>query len=312
MKKILVTGADGFVGRTMSEHLVASGHTVLRVVRVRGDDGAIAVGDIASYHEWPSLLASVDVVVHLAARAHVLREVGGDSLERFRRVNVAATLQLARAAARAGVRRFIFLSSIGVNGVSTADRAFCEADEPNPSEPYAISKWEAEQGLLAIGERMEITRVRSPLILGAGVKGNLQRLVKLVDSGFPLPLGAIRNRRSFIALDDLCKLLALCVAHERAGGELFLAADAEDLSTPDLLRSIADGLGRPVHLVPVPLPALRLAARAIGKEAELQRMASSLRVRADRVREILCWKSTIGLRSAIKSMTECYLREHGH
>lgn len=281
------------------------------VVRAQPKDGAIEVGDIATYEGWPSLLTDVDAIVHLAARAHVLRETAPDPLAEFRRVNTAAVTGLATAAAAVGVGRFVFLSSIGVNGVRTQDHAFSESDEPNPTEPYAISKWEAEQGLMEIGARtrMGITRVRSPLIVGPGAKGNLRRLMKLVHSGIPLPFGAVRNRRSFIALHDLCELLVLCVVNQRAGGELFLVADDEDISTPELLRKMAKSLGHASRVFPMPLPVLRLAVRVAGAEAEFERMASSLQVNGRHAREVLGWKASVGIHEGIRSMARAYLAE---
>lgn len=311
MRRILITGADGFVGRALSARLVAAGYRVIRVVRARVDDDSVAVGDIANFDQWPSLLADVETVVHLAARAHILRERAPDPLAEFRRVNVSATLQLARASSIAGVRRFVFLSSIGVNGTSTTGGAFSESHQPNPSEPYAISKWEAERGLMEIGAHttMRITRVRPPLILGPGVKGNLRRLIRLVDAGIPLPFGAIHNSRSFVALDDLCELLAICVTHQSAPDTLFLAADNEEISTPELLRRIAEGLGRPARLVPVPMRALKIIARLTGREAEMQRLTTSLRVDATSARRALNWSAPLGVRQGIRSMAEAYLRE---
>lgn len=311
MPRILVTGANGFVGRSLVPRLRTLGISVTCAVRsTRGND-EIAVGDIAEFASWPSVLAGTDVVVHLAARAHVLRETASEPLAEFRRVNVCATARLARAAVATGVRRFVFLSSIGVNGIPTTVGAFSESDPPNPSEPYAVSKWEAERALLelAAGTGMQITRVRPPLIVGAGVKGNLHRLLKLVDSGIPLPLGAIRNRRSFIALDDLCALLASCVVHPRAGNELFLAANLKELSTPELLRAMAEGLGRTLRLVPIPAPMLQLGAGVCGFGSEIRRMISSLRIDATRARTVLGWNEVVGLDQSIRTMTAHYLRE---
>ena len=313
MRRVLVTGADGFVGQALTKCLRTSGFSVTGTVRRRAANQTIAIGDVADSEQWPSLLADVDVVVHLAARAHILRESSTDPLREFRRVNVAATLKIARAAAVAGVRRFVFLSSIGVNGVSTTNRAFVESDEPNPTEPYAISKWEAERGLIEIGAStgMEIVRVRPPLILGPGVKGNLRRLVQVVDWGLPLPFGAILNRRSFIALDDLCDLLALCIVNERAANELFLAADPEQISTTELMRHIAQGLDKRSLLIPVPLPGLMVVARILRAQQLIERMALSLCVNADRARTILSWTPRTGILGGITAMAQAYrLQRH--
>lgn len=311
MMRILVTGADGFVGRRLCDLLQTESCDVVRVVRTARDAGSVAVGDIAAVRNWTTLLQGVSAIVHVAARAHVLRETSAQPLDEFRRTNVAATVQLAEAAAAADVRRFVFLSSIGVNGTESGARAFLETDLPVPSEPYAVSKWEAEQALLDIGARtgMQVVRVRPPLVIGAGAKGNLLRLMRLVERGLPLPLGAIRNARSFVALADLCDLLSSCIRAERAADELFLAADAEELSTPQLMKEIAAGLGRKLRLVPVPGPALRLVARMTGLQSQLNRMAGSLRVDASKARRVLGWQPRVGLHSAIGSMAAAYLRE---
>jgi nucleoside-diphosphate-sugar epimerase len=311
--KVLITGADGFVGRALAAHLRALAHPIVSVARKPGMSDAIATGDLADYRQWPTLLEGVSVVVHLAARAHITHALVPDELAEFRRVNVNMTLRLAQAAASAGVQRFVFLSSIGVNGTHTTGAAFSERDVASPTEAYAISKWEAEQGLLEIGARskMQITRVRPPLVLGPGVKGNLLRLLHLVDWGVPLPLGAIRNRRSFVTLDDLCELLSLCVTDDRAAGELFLAANAEEISTSALMRAMADGLGRKLLLIPVPLPVLRGAASIVGGGSQLMRLSSSLRVDASHARTRLGWKSRTNLRAAIESMAQTYNRQKG-
>jgi UDP-N-acetyl-alpha-D-quinovosamine dehydrogenase len=311
MEKVLITGADGFVGRAACVRLQALGYEVMRVVRTSRTDDAISVKDLVGFENWERLLRGVDFVIHLAARAHVLNDTAADPMEEFRRVNVTMTLQLARAAAAAGVRKFVFLSTIGVNGNYTTDYPFAESDQPNPSEPYATSKWEAEQGLIHIGGHsdMRITRIRPPLILGPGVKGNLLRLVKLVDRGVPLPFGAIRNSRSFVTLDDLCELLYLCLTQQRADDEMFLAANEEEISTPDLVRAIATGLDREVRLISVPVPILRVATGLVGAGAHLRRMTSSLRVDATRARASLDWKSRTDISDAIISMAQAYLRE---
>jgi nucleoside-diphosphate-sugar epimerase len=308
MRRVLVTGADGFVGQVLIRRLGAADFSVTGTVRRCAGESTIAIGDLADFQHWPAVLDGVDVVVHLAARAHVLSELSSDPLSEYRRVNAAATLQLARAAAVAGVRRFVFVSSIGVNGVSSASRAFVESDVPDPVEPYAISKWEAERGIIEIGADtgLEIVRVRPPLIIGPGVKGNLRRLIELVDRGLPLPFGAIANRRSYIALDDLCDLLTLCIVNERAVNELFLAADPEQLSTTELMRRIARALDRRSLLIPIPLRGLRMMARLVGRQQLVERMTASLRVNADRARTMLGWIPRAGISAGIAAMTQAY------
>lgn len=309
--RILVTGADGFVGRGLCDLLQREGCEVVRVVRTQRDHGSVAVGDIAAVRDWSACLRGVSAIVHVAARAHVLRETSAQPLEDFRKTNVVATVRLAEAAAAEGVRRFVFLSSIGVNGSESGARAFSETDVPLPSDDYAISKWEAEQALIELGARtgMQVARVRPPLVIGAGAKGNLLRLMRLVERGLPLPLGAIRNARSFVALEDLCDLLFACARAPQAANELFLAADIEELSTPQLLKEIAAGLGRSLPLVPIPGPALRFLARVAGLQFQFNRMTSSLRVDASKARRVLAWQPRVGLHAAIGSMAAAYLRE---
>ena len=310
-QKVLITGADGFVGRIASARLRAADCETVRVVRKGGCSGDVVVGDLAAFEGWQPLLSGVDAVLHLAGRAHVIDEKALDPLAEFRRTNVDATMRLAEAAARAGVHRFIFVSSIGVNGVQTGERPFSESDPPEPSEPYALSKLEAEQGLARIADHgaMQVTRIRPPLILGPGVKGNLLRLMRLVDRGIPLPFGAIRNRRSFIAVDDLCDLIYLCLGREGSTNELFVAASGEEISTPDLMHRIAAALGRALWLVPVPMIWLRAAAGLTGTGPQFARFTSSLRVDASRARTVLNWRPRTSLSTAIRSMAETYLQE---
>jgi nucleoside-diphosphate-sugar epimerase len=307
MTRVLVTGADGFVGRALVCRLRDAGHSVLEVTRARSGQDVVAIGDIGAFDDWTRLTSGVSGIVHVAARAHVLKESAADPLAEFRRVNVAPTIRLARAAAVCGVRRFVFLSSIGVNGTSST-RPFTIDDVPNPSEPYALSKLEAEQGLLevAAGTSLEVVRVRPPLIIGAGAKGNLLRLMRLVDSGLPLPLGGVRNHRSFIELNDLCDLLLLCLFEPRAAGELLLAADGESISTSELLRRIAAALGRRARILSVPPWLLSLAASSVGVRGTLERMTSSLLVDSGHARACLGWQPRRGLDAGIRDMARAY------
>jgi nucleoside-diphosphate-sugar epimerase len=307
--RVLVTGADGFIGRSLSTRLAASGHDVVQVVRSPGDAAHAAIGDLAQFSDWPPLLEGVDVVVHLAARAHVTSESALDPLTVFRRVNVAPTVRLAQAAASVGVRRFVFVSSIGVNGAATsASRAFVEGDSPNPTDAYAVSKWEAEQGLLetAARTRLQVTRVRPVLVVGAGAKGNLQRLMRLANLGLPLPLGSIRNRRHFVSLEDLCDLLVLCATKPEAADQLFLAAADDAISTPDLIAAIATALGRGTSVFPLPLPIVRVVAGLTGMRRELERMTWSLLVDSTHARQLLGWVPRIALQRAIIAMVRAY------
>ena len=298
MTRVLVTGANGFVGRVLCRRLLDAGFKVRAAVRssAAGSDlpegmEMVIVGDIGDHTDWREALAGVDVVVHLAARVHVMQETAQDPLAAFREVNVLGTERLARQAASQGVQRLIFLSSIKVNG-ERSDAPF-RADQPvDPEDPYAISKWQAEQALQAIGKTtgLQVVVVRPPLVYGPGVKGNFRRLLKLVERGLPLPFASIDNRRSLVNVDNLCDLLTLCVEHPRAAGEVFLVSDNQDLSTPELIRTMAEALGRPARLLPVPVSWLLALAGLLGRRQEMQRLTESLQVDMGRTMATLDWR----------------------
>jgi UDP-glucose 4-epimerase len=254
--------------------------------------------------DWTEALKSVDVVVHLAARAHILKDDSADSLAVFRRENTASTLNLAEQAAKAGVKRLVFISSIGVNGMKN-DRPFRHDDTPAPTEPYAISKHESEIALKAVAARtgMELAIIRPPLVYGPNAPGNFGRLVNLIRKRLPLPLGSVKNKRTLVALANLVDLIVLCMRHPAAAGEVFLAGDAESLSTPDLIRAIADGLGIKPALYPFPVTILRGTLALIGKQAPFDRLCGSLQVDISHARDVLGWAPVVtpreGLRLAV-------------
>lgn len=309
--KVLVSGATGFVGTALMQRLFDdSGMQPIAMVRQgRGslshDIDVLEAGPMEACDVQAADLRGIDVAVHLAARAHVLDESDAQSLAVFRRVNVAGTLHLARQAAEAGVRRFVFVSSIGVLG-RQGERPFLVSDPPNPQEPYAVSKREAEQGLAILGNEtgMEMTVIRPPLVYGPGAPGNFGRLQRLVASGLPLPLGAIANKRSFVGLDNLVDLLVRCLDHPAAPGQTFLVADGQDLSTPELVRLMAEAMGRPPRLVPVPVSLLRLAGRLTGKGAEVERLCGSLRVDDSETRRVLDWAPPVSVEEGVRRMVE--------
>jgi UDP-N-acetyl-alpha-D-quinovosamine dehydrogenase len=310
MSIVLVTGANGFVGSALCEALVASGRRVRRAVR-RPDAAlgqAVVVGDIGPDTDWSAALEGVDSIVHLAARTHVLRETELDALAAYRRVNVAGTERLARAATARGVRRLVLLSSVKVNGERSGARAFTEDDAPRPEDGYGISKWEAEQALAraAAGTALQTVVLRPPLVYGPGVKGNFLRLLGLVARGVPLPLGAIDNRRSFIYLGNLVDAIVQALDAPRATGRTYLAADGEDLSTPELVRGIAGALGVRPRLVSFPLLPLKLAASLAGRGAEFARLAGSLRVDSSRIRRELEWRPRCGLAQGLAETARWY------
>jgi nucleoside-diphosphate-sugar epimerase len=324
---LCVTGANGFIGKILCRSLAESRRSVRGVVRnlnyfaLCSDTEFVAVGDIGPKTNWFSALNGIDCLIHCAARAHVIRETEADALAAYRVVNVEGTCRLAEQAAAAGVRRFVFLSSIGVNGRFTdglpgpfeggSPRSACD-DELNSVEDYAISKWEAEQALWEISKQtgLEVVVVRPPLVYGPGVKGNFLRLLRLIDKGLPLPLGAVKNLRSFVGLDNLVDLLIRCVDHPAAPGQIFLVSDGQDISTPDLIRTLARMMNKPARLWPVPVPLLQAAGSLTGKRKEVDRLVGSLRVDSKHTQDILGWSPPVSLEADLQRMVDWYLAEH--
>lgn len=314
---ILVTGATGFVGRALIDLLVKRGYSVRAAMRRAGAFTAagasvVTVGELSAETDWSAALAGVDAVVHAAARVHVMQEAAADPLMEFRRVNVQGTLQLARQAAAEGVRRFVFISSIKVNGEATQPgHPFTADDAPAPLDPYGVSKMEAEQGLreIAVQTGMEVVIIRPPLVYGPGVKANFRALMGWLTRGVPLPLGAIHNRRSLVAMDNLVDLIVICVDHPAAANQTFLASDGEDLSTTQLLQCMGRALGKPARLIPVPSTLLKLGAALLGKPAIAQRLCGSLQVDISKTRQLLGWKPPVPVDEGLKRAAEGYLRE---
>lgn len=304
--RVLVTGAGGFVGTRLVERLVCDARGLVRAGLRR--PAAVAHGaepvliDMDPQSDWRVAVNGIDVVVHLAARVHVMRETVADPEAEFRRVNVAGTLNLAEHAAAAGVRRFVFLSSVKVNGESGI---YTEADAPAPDDPYGASKLEAETALRALAARtgIEVTIVRPPLVYGPGVRANFHALMRAVAHGIPLPLGAVDNRRSLVALDNLLDFIVTCAVHPAAANETFLVSDGDDLSTPELVRRLARAMRRRAILIPVPPALLAAAAALIGQRAAARRLLASLRVDITKARQQLDWTPPIsvdeGLRRAV-------------
>lgn len=310
--KIMVTGASGFVGRKLCTALDnVDGIEVIAAVRKPQDIGVqeVVVADINSYTAWKGPLNRVDVVFHLAARVHVMHDDVEDPLAAFREVNLHTTVNLARQAAAAGVKRFVYVSSIKVNGEFTSVKPFTETDTPNSQDPYGISKWEAEQALRKIGHEtgMEIVIVRPPLVYGTGVKANFHSLLKLVSREFPLPLGSIHNRRSMVYVQNLVDALMLCATHPAAAGQTYLVSDGEDVSTPQLVRAIARAMRRPARVFPFPLSVMRFAAALLGKSPVVDRLTQSLEIDSSKIRNELGWQPPYSMQQGLQETADWFL-----
>lgn len=290
---VLLTGADGFLGRQVLKSCQLRSLDVFACARNADTSkpGWAKSPDLGSTADWRELLSGIDVVVHTAAIAHRTGQYSTDDHQQLQIANIEGTMGLARQAATAGVKRFIFISSIGVNG-SINTRPFCVDDQPNPTEPYAQSKWEAEQGLMQLASEtdMEVVIIRPPLVYGPGAPGNFGSLVRWIEKGVPLPLGAVLNKRSLVGIDNLVDLIIRCIDHPAAANQVFLAGDGEDLSTTELLRGVGKAMGKPARLIPVPAGLLQLGATLLGKKAMAQRLLGSLQVDISKTCELLDWK----------------------
>lgn len=318
--KTLVTGSNGFIGSSLVTKLAENGHTVrcaARKLSNLSDAGSevaydhVSVGSIDSSTDWTKALQNIDSVVHLAARVHVMTEFSRDPLSEFCKVNLGGTVRLAEQAVESGVKRFVYVSTIKVNGEKTGERSFTIYDKAKLTDPYGLSKAKSEYQLLKIAANsdMEVVIVRPPLVYGPGVGGNFLRLIKIIECGVPLPLGSIRNLRSMISIDNITDFLALCLKHPKAAGNIFLVSDGVDWSTPMLIRSIASYMGVQVRLFPFPLLLLRLAGRISGQLGAVNRLCDSLEVDISRTCELLDWTPPQlpeeGIRQAVNWYLSC-------
>ena len=318
-EKVLVTGANGFVGKALCRRLLQGGYAPRAGLQSRalwpelqaatpGLCEFAVIGDLGANPNLNGALENVALVMHLAARVHIMYDDAVDPWKEYRRVNVEGTEALARAAAEQGVRRMVFVSTAKVNGESTSGRHFTEGDPPDPQDPYAVSKWEAEETLRSVAAKtgLEVAIVRPPLVYGPGVRANFLRLMRLVERGVPLPLPDTKNRRSLIGVENLADFLAQCVSHPEAANETFMVSDGEDVSTRELIARLARALGRSARFLPVPEFAVRLGARLAGKEAAVNRLFGSLVINSDKARRTLGWQPPVTLDSGLAATARWY------
>src|SRR5579859_1693187 len=311
---ILVSGANGFLGRAVVNRGASDGLRLRAASRQSGKHWPSGVesvlsGDLAAEGDWRAALDGVDAVVNCAARVHVMRDASPNPIAEFRRVNVAGTLNLARQAVDAGERRIIHISSIGVNDAETFAKPVTSDNKPVPHSPYAISKHEAELGLRQMAQEtgLEVVIIRPPIVFGPGAPGNFNKLLLILHRGIPLPLGAVHNRRSLVALDNLVDLILISLHHPAAANQTFLVSDGEDLSTSALLRRMAAALGRSARLIPVPAPVLRTTARFFGMARMAQQLCGSLQVDISKTRALLDWTPRVSVNEALEQTARHFL-----
>ena len=313
--KVLVTGASGFVGEAVVFKLLVD-KKFYPIAAARGTTRLHGLCPVQPFNLTHTkvlpALDGVQVVIHAAARVHVMNETAVDALAEFRKVNVEGTLSLAQRAAASGVKRFIFISSIKVNGESTLPgKPFKADDRPNPQDPYGVSKYEAEEGLKQLGRAtgMEVVIIRPPLVYGPGVKANFLSMLNWLGRGIPLPLGAIRNQRSLVSIGNLVSLIVTCIDHPAAANQIFLVSDGEDLSTTQLLRRLSKALGKPARLLPLSEWLLELAASVLGKQSVAQRICGSLQVDISKNSDLLGWTPPVNMDKAMRQTAGHYLEK---
>lgn len=320
VNRMLVTGANGFVGRKLCAELPRRGYAVRAAVRLANspvENAEVAVvGEVDEGTNWSDALRDADVVIHLAARVHVMKDTAADPLAEFLKVNLHGTENLARQAALAGVKRFVYVSSIKVNGErTTGTRAYAESDIPAPRDPYGISKWQAEQALQRIAREtgMEVVIVRPPMVYGPDVKGNFIRLLAAIDKGLPLPLAGASNVRSLVYVGNLADALIVCATHPEAAGQTYPVRDGKDVSTAELVEKIAFALGRKSRSFYFPPVLLRIAAGLLGKPELTDRLFGSLRVNDQKLRNELGWIPPYTLEQGLHDTAAWYFsRRNGY
>jgi UDP-glucose 4-epimerase len=318
--RICLTGSTGFVGKKLSNHLLKNCHQILAPIRninlktlPRHENlNFIHVEDIGINKNYSQALTKVDLVIHCAARAHIMRENKNDCLQLYREVNVYDTLNLAKQAVSLGIKRFIFLSSVKVNGEKTlTNNSFKHDDIPKPEDAYGISKLEAEKALRSLSYKtgMELVIIRAPLVYGEGVKGNFLRLLNLCNKKISLPFASINNIRSMIYVDNLIDLITCCIDHPKAAGEVFLISDEENISTTELIKKIKKFMYKPERLFPLPLFFFKLLGQLMRKSSEINRLLDSLIVDTSHTRKVLSWKPKISLEEGLQKTVHWYLKK---
>ena len=315
MTKVLVTGANGFVGRALCAEALVRGMQVCGSVRGNCDLPAgvegVVVGEVDDSTNWQGALNGCDVVIHLAARVHVMHERAKNPLEAFRRVSVQGAEHLARTAVASGVKRFVYVSSVKVNGEETlSGTSYAERDMPMPQDAYGVSKWEAEQALHHVADEtgLEVVIVRPPLVYGAGVKGNFAQLLRVLSCDIPLPLASIKNQRDLIYVGNLVDALLACAMHPAAVGQTYLVSDGEGVSTPDLIRSLAKALSQRCFVFPFPIFMMQFLAMLLGKSVAVDRLTQSLQIDSSKIRDELGWRPPFTLQQGLQATSEWYLQ----
>lgn len=311
LKNILVTGGSGFLGEYLLPALMNVSRllVVTRRAAISGDSNHIIVTDIGPENNWSEAISGIDVVIHAAARAHIMKDISNDPLAEYRKVNVDGTLNLARQAAAAGVKRFIFISSVKVNGEATShSTSFTERDTPSPVDAYGISKMEAETGLRSIAAEtcMEVVIIRPPLVYGPGVKANFLNLLKLASTSMPLPFGAIHNSRSMIYVGNLVDFIIKCIDHPAAANQTFLVSDGDDLSLTSLLKEMRVAFGRPPRLIPVPTFLFKFAGALTGKRDVINRLIGDLQIDSAKAQNLIGWQPPFSVTEGINETIKAY------